>query len=49
MKEFDKLKKAVEANRFDGRIKAIKEAFADHEERLEQGSFWQKIKQWAKG
>lgn len=47
MSKFDKLREAVYADRFDGRIKAIKEAFEVYEKRLGL-SRWQRIKRWFK-
>lgn len=48
MSKFDELRKAVYADRFDGRIKAIKEAFEAYEERL-GFSRWKRFKQWILG
>lgn len=45
MSKFDKLKEAVYADRFDGRIKAIKEAFEAYEEILGL-SRWRRICCW---
>jgi hypothetical protein len=49
MNEFEKLEEAIGADRFDGRIKAIKEAFKEYKESLEKPSLWQRIKRWFKG
>ena len=45
MSKFDKLKEAIYADRFDGRIKTIKEAFEAYEKRLGL-SWWQRAKRW---
>ena len=47
MSKFDKLREAIYADRFDGRIKAIKEAFEEYEKRLGL-SLWQRAKRWFK-
>lgn len=47
MSKFDELREAVYANRFDGRIEAIRKAFEAYEERLEL-SRWKRIKKWLK-
>ena len=45
MTKLEKLERAIVAVRFDGRIKAIKEAFKEYKDSL----IWQRIKGWFKG
>lgn len=48
MTKLEKLEEAIGADRFDGRIKAIKEAFKEYKESLGKPSLWQRIKEWFK-
>jgi len=45
MSKFDELRKAVYADRFGGRMKAIKKAFEAYEEEIGL-SRWKWVKQW---
>jgi len=47
MSKLKKLRQAVYATRFDGRIKAIQEAFEAYKESLGL-SWWERIKRWVR-
>ena len=48
MKELDDLKKAIEAQRFNGRIEEIRKAFDAYKKAMGSASTWGKIKTWFK-
>lgn len=48
MSELEELRKAVYEDRFDGRIKGIKEAFEKYKKAIEKPSLWQRIRGYFK-
>ena len=48
MSKLDELREAVYADRFDGRIEGIKEAFEEYKKAIEKPSLWQRIRDYFK-